>query len=306
MRKWVFPLLVILSLLLPLGAKAQNSISFSSMTIEIWPEYDQPSVLVIYRIVLASSATFPADLSIRIPTVAGDPNAVAERQADGSLYSLNYSREVNGQWANIKFTTTSSQVQIEYYDPSLVINGSSHHFEYVWPGDYAITALTMQVQQPAGATDMKISPSLGPGEVGTDGLTYYTQNIGSITADQSIKITIDYQKSSDSLTVQSLPVEPSSPIPQGSTTGLNFTSILPWIVGILGAGLIIGGSIWFWRTSRQRPQREPRNRHAKSGATKPAAEASSDEESIYCSQCGKRASPGDQFCRSCGSAIHAR
>lgn len=306
MHKWVFPLVFILVLLLPIGVRAQNTPSFSTMFIEIWPEYDKPSVLIIYQIQFSSSTAFPATVSIPIPAAAGAPNAVAERQADDSLYTLNYTREVEGEWAYINFTTTSSEVQIEYYDPSLVINGNARHFEYVWPGGYAINALTIQVQQPAGATDMKISPSLGPGAVGSGNLTYYTQDIGSISADQSIEITIDYQKSTNTLSAQSLPVQPSASIPQGSASDLNFSDVLPWVLGILGAGLIIGGSIWFWRSGRQRPVRESRRRHAKAGVANPAAEGSSEEDAIYCSQCGKRAAAGDQFCRFCGSQLHAR
>ena len=88
MRKWVLPLLLIMSLLLPVRVHAQNPISLSSMVIEIWPEYDKPSVLVIYQMTLSSATAFPATVSVRIPVTAGEPNAVAERQADGSLYNI--------------------------------------------------------------------------------------------------------------------------------------------------------------------------------------------------------------------------
>jgi hypothetical protein len=305
MRKWVIPLLLLVAILLPLKVHAQNPVSFGSMYIEIWPEYDKPSVLVIYQITFDASTTYPASLSIRIPTAAGKPYAVAEKQSDGALYTLNYTRQVSGEWASINFTTTSSEVQIEYYDPDLVINGDSHHFVYVWPGGYAIAQLTVQVQQPAGATDMRISPSLGPGEVGTGNLTYYTQDIGAISADQTIQITIDYQKSSSALSAESLPVEPSASIPQGSVNDLNFSAVLPWILGILGVGLIVGGSVWFWRSGRQRPASQPRRHRSKSSASSSTTETST-EDTVYCSQCGKRASPGDLFCRSCGSPIRAR
>ncbi|NJD58824.1 MAG: hypothetical protein C3F13_06110 [Anaerolineales bacterium] len=306
MRKWVILLLAIISLLAPISVRAQNPISFSSMFIEIWPEYDKPSVLVIYQITLASSTSFPATLSIRIPTTAGAPNAVAERQADGSLYSINYTRQLEEEWSSINFTTTASAIQIEFYDPSLEINGTSRHFIYTWPGGYAINQLTMQVQQPSGATEMLISPNLGAGANGSDGLTYYTQDIGSITADQSIQITIDYQKATDSLSAQNLPVAPSGPIPQSSISDINISYALPWLLAILGAGLIVGGIVWFWRSGKQKPARKIRRRRSSVDQSAAQTDQKADEESIYCSQCGKRAAPGDQFCRSCGSAIRRR
>jgi hypothetical protein len=204
------------------------------MLIEIWPEYDKPSVLVIYHMTLSSATTFPVTISLQIPTAAGDPNAVAERQADGSLYKINYTRQVAGEWATINFTTTASDVQLEYYDPALTKDGDARHFQYIWPGDYAIAQLTIQVQQPVGATNMVISPSLGPGAIGSDNLTYYTQDIGAISAGQNIEITIDYQKTSNTLSAETLPVEPSAPIPQGKATDLNISTWLPWVLGEQG------------------------------------------------------------------------
>jgi hypothetical protein len=305
MRKWVIPLLLLLCLLSPLRAQAQNPVIFSSMSIDIWPEYDQPSVLVIYKIALDSTTPLPAKISIRIPNAAGDPSAVAEQQADGSLYNLTYTRQVNGDWATISFTTASSKIQLEYYDPGLTKDGNSRHFEYTWPGDYAISQLTLQVQQPVGATDMVISPSLGAGTAGTDNLIYYNQDVGAVSAGQTIHLTIDYQKTNNQLSAEGS-LAPSAPVPQSSATDLNISAWLPWILGILGAGLIIGGIVWFWRTGRQRPARQPRRRRSKADSIEPDTDPSLEEEAIYCSQCGKRASPGDQFCRSCGTPIRAR
>jgi len=305
MRKRIFASLLILSILLPLRVHAQDPVSLSSMVIEIWPEYDKPSVLVIYQMTLTPATSLPATLSVRIPATAGEPNAVAERQADGSLYTLVSTRQVAGEWATISFTTTASQVQIEYYDQGLTKNGNARHYLYFWPGDYAISQLTIQVQQPAGATDMRIAPSLGAGVIASDNLTYYTQDIGAITALQTIQITLDYQKSSDALSAENLQIQPSAPVPQSTASDLNISTWLPWILGFLGAGLIIGGIVWYWQTGRQRPA--PKTRRQRSRATVSEEVSHGPEEGdVYCSKCGKRASPGDQFCRSCGTPIRSR
>jgi hypothetical protein len=276
------------------------------MVIEIWPEYDKPSVLVIYHMTLSSATAFPATVSVRIPATAGEPNAVAERQTDGSLYNITYSRQVVGEWATINFTTTSSEVQLEFYDQGLTKDGNARHYQYIWPGDYAIEQLTIRVQQPAGTTDMRIAPSLGAGVVGGDNLTYYTQDIGAITAGQNIQITIDYRKTSDVLSVENLPVQPSAPVPQSTSTDLNISTWMPWIFGILGAGLIIGGIVWYWQTGRQHPEPKTHRQRSRAGSHEAEVTSGSGEAEVYCSQCGKRASPGDQFCRSCGTQIRGR
>jgi len=306
MRKWVLPFLLILSLFLPLGVRAQTPFALDSVQVQIWPEYDKPSVLVIYQMTLPATTTLPATVSVRIPTAAGDPNAVAVHQVDGSLVNVDMTRQVNGDWATITFTATGPEIQLEYYDPTLEINGIARHFQYIWPGDYAVSQFTIQVQQPVDTTDMVISPSLGPGATGNDGLTYYTQDIGAIPAGQNISITIDYNKSTDTLSATTITVLPSAPIPQSTVTDLNISSWLPWILGILGAGLIIGGIIWFWQSGRQRPASQTRRRRSKVGVNEPGLNVSPAEDAVYCSQCGRRASPGDQYCRSCGTQIRNR
>jgi hypothetical protein len=303
MRKWMIPIIMVFAMLSPFVAHAQSPLELSALQIGIWPEFDKPSVLVIYQMTLSSSTTYPASLSIRIPVSAGEPNAVAARQADGTLINIDKTRQVIGQWAIINFTTTTPEIQLEYYDQSLTKDGNARHFTYVWPGDYAVSQLTIQVQQPTGASDLRISPSLGSGAAGSDGLTYFTQDLGSISAGQNFQITIDYQKTNDVLSAETLPVESSAPIPQGSSTELNLTSWLPWVLGIVGAGLIIGGVIWFWQTGRQRPTPRTRRTRSRAEFSQPELNTGSIESAIYCSQCGKRAMPGDQFCRSCGSPI---
>jgi len=306
MRKWALPIILILAMLLPFGVHAQSSLVLSSLQIGIWPEYDKPSVLVIYQMTLSGTTTYPATVSLRIPISAGEPNAVAVRQPDGSLINIDKTRQVAGEWAIISFTTNAPEVQFEYYDQGLTKDGNTRHYTYIWPGDYAVTQLSIQVQEPSGATDMRILPSLGAGAVGSDNLTYYTQDIGAIPNGQNFQITINYQKSNDVLSAENIPVEPSAPIPQGTASDLNLSTWLPWILGILGAGLIIGGIWWFWHTGRQRPAAHAPRRRSRADSYQPEPSSSSDEVAVYCSQCGKRALPGDQFCRSCGTPIRSK
>jgi hypothetical protein len=243
---------------------------------------------------------------MRIPIGAGEPNALAARQVDGSLYTMDKTRTVAGELASINFTATTPEIQLEYYDPGLTKEGNARHYQYIWPGDYAVSQLTIQVQQPAGATDMRISPSLGAGAIGSDNLTYYTQDIGDITAGQTIQIKVDYQKSSDVLSAENLPVQPSAPIPQSSAPDLNVSTWLPWVLGILGASLIIGGIVWFWQTGKQRPVSQTQRQRSRIRRSEPEVDPGLEEGAIYCSQCGKRALPGDQFCRSCGTQIRVK
>ena len=73
----------------PVSAQQSASPVFENVQVDVWPEYDQPAVLVIYHITISTQVTLPANLSIRIPAAAGKPFAVAMQDSNG-LYNLNY------------------------------------------------------------------------------------------------------------------------------------------------------------------------------------------------------------------------
>ena len=303
MRHWLLPLLLTLTLLIPAAVQAQTPISMAEVEIDLWPEYDHAGVLVIYRLTLAPLTALPIDLSVRIPAAAGEPYAVAGRQAEGSLYNLPYTREVSGIWATISFTADIAELQIEYYDPALQIDGQQRQFDFTWPGDYATDSLAIQVQQPFDASGMLISPSFGAGIAGGDGLTYYNHDVGQLNAGQTIEISLQYSKASDTFSIQSLPVQPSGEIPadEGGSIQVPQSALLA-IAGVVGAALIVGGVIWYQRSGQQTKAAARRRRRSPS-ATRPAQPGPAEEGSIYCHKCGKRAQAGDRFCRSCGTEL---
>ena len=307
MSKWLpvcISILILTLAILPLApAHAQDSISLSSLEVDLWPEYDRPSVLVIYRVVLSSSVTLPVDLTFRLPAASGEPSAVAVRQTtngESGLFTIPYTRQVSGDWGLITLTATMPELQIEYYDPGLTKQETARQYEYRWPGDYAVDAFSIQVQQPSGAAGMQISPSSGNGVTGQDGLVYYNKQVGSLPAGQTFSLSLDYTKDSDSLTVSNLAVQPNVPVAEPEAA-LSFRSILPWLLGGLGVALIVGGGIWYWQSGKARQSdREPRHRHR---PAEQRQEEYSEGTNIYCHQCGKRAGPGDRFCRVCGTQL---
>ena len=72
-------------LFVPVLTRAQQDIPFSSVEVDLWPEFDRPTMLVIYHITLPAQAKLPAPMSLRIPASVGTPNAVAAKQPDGAL-----------------------------------------------------------------------------------------------------------------------------------------------------------------------------------------------------------------------------
>jgi hypothetical protein len=299
MKNWTLAsILTILLLVLPLSVFAQQTPRLSSLKVSLWPEYDQPTMLVIYTFTLSPDTQLPANITLRIPAATGAPNAVAVGPSFAEVGDTPYTRQVLGEWAEISFIATMPAVQFEYYDPGLVKEGSARQFVYQWTGEYAVESMVMEVQTPVNAADMRLTPNLGGGVRGTDGLVYYVSQIGSLNAGQTFQISLDYQKDDDILTAQSLPIQPIHPISNTTSGRLNLGGPLPWFIGLLGLVLILGGGFWYYQSGQRGPLPKPKKRRGQRKESK--LEAGGE---VYCSQCGKRASSNDRFCRSCGTKI---
>jgi hypothetical protein len=250
-QHWRFFLFLLLSIacIFPVGVvKADNTITLDMVEIDIWPEYNQPSVLVIIHIFLSPTTPLPATLKFHLPSRVGDPFQVAMREADGELQDLQYSRGIEENLSVITIVASNPEIQIEYYDPSLSRLGSVRSFTYEWQGDYDVTSLSFEVQQPLTATHMQIMPPFGAGLQGEDGITYYDSTIGTIKQGYDFTVFLKYQKDNDLLTISALQVKPSSPITSktpGRAPSLN--KVLIWIASSLVLLLLIGGGVWYWR-----------------------------------------------------------
>ena len=293
MRKWLLFITLIVVALFPVGARAQNSIRFNSVNVEIWPEFDQPSVLVIYHLNLGADVSLPATLDLRVP-IQATVNAVAVNDGSGTLITTNYERNISGDWATLTLTSDSRDIQVEYYDP-YTRQGDTRQYEYIWPGNYAVDAFSITFQQPAGSSNLRLTPELGSGVVAADGLTYYSSMLGAMPVDQTFSLSIEYQKTTDALSASGQSVQPSAPL--ADPTNLN--DILPWVLGGLGAILVFGGivvALIYWRRESEKTPGTSRRRRASTQKEIPGGDT-------YCNQCGKRSQPGDVFCRSCGSRL---
>ena len=148
--------------------------------------------------------------------------------------------------------------------------------------------------------------SITPGPVTTqdssvDGLTYFFKEVGGLNAGQGFELEIDYQKSSDRLTAESMQVSSSEPLPSEAASPGNSTLYLTIVLAALGLLLIGGGIFWYWRSSQQEaaPRRRSRGRAVSPDADAPAETGGG----VYCQQCGRRAASGDRFCRTCGTRL---
>jgi hypothetical protein len=296
-----------LLVLVPSPARAQQLLTFDTLQIDLWPEYDQPAMLVIMRGHLAPDTDYPANIAIRIPARAGPPHAVATRADGGPPLDAQYEFETAGEWATIRLAADVPGFQIEYYDDNIEFNGNSRQFEFTWHADYAVQNVVMLVQQPTGAENMTTFPQLISVTQDSLGLFYYGGDIGALAAGETLELTVTYEKRSDALTVNFLPLDSSEPVTAKTPGRVTLSSYLPLGLGTLGVLAIAVGLYWYWATDPARRRAKPRGRRsprARPPAVEPALKAAAAVgESAFCHQCGKRAEAGDRFCRACGTEL---
>ncbi len=297
MRKFFLLLLLVVLMAFPTFAQAQGVVKIGELSVQLWPEYDHPDMLVMYSFALTDDTPLPAEVKVRIPANA-NLNAVAKLEA-GQMMNAPYDAPVkDGDWVMITLVISDlSTYRVEYYTP-LEKSGATRNFSFIWQSDYAIENLYLQVQQPPTASQITSNPVLASTIPASDGLTYHDLALSGIAAGENFNFELSYEKGNDDLTVSSMPVEVGGATNTGNTsTGGDFslTDSLPMLLVGLGVVLIVGGVLYFFLAGQNaKSQPKPkRKRHSTASAG----------ANTYCHECGSRARSGDKFCRSCGAKL---
>ena len=288
--------LLVLSLLLFLGvagnAAAQSSLAVDLLQVQLLPEYDQPSMLVIYTIQLSADQVLPAEVSVRIPARVGDPMAVTVQEDDSVLRYREYTRTVEGEWSEITFLADFPVIQIEYYDTALSQNDQPRSYDFRWLSDFDINSLVVSVIEPVNATGMTILPNLGNVSESGEGLTIYNGNLGSWSAGETFDLTLSYQKNNTKLSV-------------GGASGSFFDALPIWAWALIGVGalVLVAGGVIFMRNKPENYQSTYRQKKQRKGSRSTATSNIRGTSKTFCHQCGSPAVAGDKFCRECGTKL---
>lgn len=291
-HRWLFLPLLITLLLMPVPANAQGGIGLETFNVQLWPEFDQPSMLVIFDFTLAEGTSLPINISIRIPE---DATLIAVAYApSGSLLNVPYQEPVvDDGWQVLTFTADTNAVyHIEYYAP-LAREDSQRQYLYLWPGDHAVENFVVGIKIPVDTTEYSTDPQMDLGAPAENGQTVIQWSTTNLEAGEELPIQLTYTKTSDRLSISDQPLE-TGIVDENTAGRISLSNYLPYILGGLGILLIFTGGLYFWQTSKGK--RSPRLRH-------PARDEELTVGEVYCHQCGKRAQPADRFCRTCGTRL---
>lgn len=294
MRKWFLILAVGILFVFPAMVSAQNNITLANVSVQLWPEYDQPSMLVITDFEVTADTQFPVSVTFHIPQ---DANliAVAAYDASGGLVNAVFDGpSAGGEWQSFTITLNSAAARFEYYQP-ITFNGDQRIFSYLWDGTYAVDEFGIRVLEPLDTTSLITTPNLAAIEQ-QDGLKYFNGDPVKLSAGEQFTLNLDYKKSTDTLITSSQGVQPADPVDENTPGRVSLNNYLPYILGGLGVVMIVGGFAYYWQAGRG-PSKKPRRRAHSS------TDGEETDEDSYCPQCGTRAKPNDRFCRVCGGRI---
>lgn len=313
---------LLLSLFGVIGATvaAQSApIELKSLEVELWPEFDRPETLVIYRAELAPTVALPAEVTFRLPGSVESMHVVAvEREGvlvEVSPDTIQLQRENN--MLLLTFSTPVPRIQFEYYDPSLLTKqGAERQLKFEGIASYPAEKATFQVQEPAQAEAFTLTPPPSSTFVGGDGLTYRVVEVAALALNETFTLTANYSRSSDTLSAQNLagppaehaadlPVAPETPATQPLA---NENLTLGYVLIGVGVALLLGvAGYWWWskktapakiRPAARRPKRTAKRVEASAPVVSPATFSPTSK---FCYRCGTALRDDANFCHVCGA-----
>jgi hypothetical protein len=294
-----FPtLLIILSLFAGLSvqsgyAQTQPEIQLESVSLQLLPEFDQPSVYVIYEILLNEARPLPEELLIEVPAEAQVLN-VLNFSPQGRPVELTYEESQIGYWKDLRFSPTGYRNRVAFQDPNLVRQGNERGYELQWLSTYPVKALSVTVRRPLGASEIVSQPALNGLADLLEGYQYYSAEFGAVSAGELFTLTLSYTK--DTAAFPALPVVPAVPIDdnaQGRTPSP--VSVILWLLLTSVTIVIIVTLYHLWVRASLADKRERIVQGV--GILNP------EKQVYFCHECGMRSKLGDSYCSNCGTEL---
>ena len=274
-------------------ALAQNPVTvIDTLGIDIWPDYDRPSILVLLTGTLPKDTPLPGTVTLPLPQGAR-VNAVARIDGqDGGMKDDIFSNTDSP--GTLTLVTPDLRFRVEYYLPYQVSNGQ-RSFDYTWLAAVSVNNFILSVQRPLSSSTLVTEPAAETITRGGDGFDYHTFSARAVPAGQSFSLQVKYNLTSDQLSAANLPSLKAGSQTDASAVDPVTDSGFNWaLVAIIVGGFLIFGAL-IWQVASRRPAASTRNSDDLLGKKQSQAK--------FCTNCGEPIEKGDRFCRGCGSEL---
>lgn len=276
--------------------------ALAALTVDIWPEYDDPRVLVIYDGMLTSGAELPAELTFVVPADAQVHMAGGIAANGGHLHADFDTRLRDDGLMEVSYVPEAPHLYMEfYYDP--LSGDDSRRFIYPVVAPFDVDSLMVRVQQPLRATAFELTPAAEGSMKDNQGLDYHLVRRGDLPAGSVTPVTVSYRKPDREPSVARQGAPAAAPSGTGEDPrGSPWRQARTWILLTLAAGSFAVGFYKMFSNpgtapaSATLPGGRPRARRstADPGPSGPAR---------FCLQCGRPVAPEHRYCGNCGTPV---
>jgi hypothetical protein len=271
---------------------AQTTVTaIDSLVIELWPDYDKPSVLVLLSGTLPFDTNLPATVTLPLPENAQFHVIARIDSKDGVMKD-----DITSSPAPpdaMTFITPDLRFRLEFYLP-YTVNDNQRSFDYTWVANLSVSELQLKVQRPVSASSFHTEPEHENIVMAENRLAYYVFPAHHVPAGQPSSVHVEYKMIGTQLTAESLrpssPVKqtPESPIGSAASSGINWP-----LVAIVVGGLIVLMVVVWYIVSNRATAHIDRPSHAR-------AKDKGQSRSKFCYNCGEPVDKEDKFCSNCG------
>ena len=279
-------------------ALAQDPNQLSKLVIAVWPEYDQPAVLVLIDGTLADSANLPRQVSVLIPATAR-LQVTTWANADGTYApeQPSQSNNLGNGTSRVTFTTNTAHYHVEYYD-DLLRGSPNKSMDFVYKAAAPADQVTVTVQQPYKATNFAVDPAPKSVHDDADGFNYSDLQFPSLAADQSITAKVTYTKSDPNPSILPASTTPAAVVATSTPAPSPWNNVFLLAVLVVVGLVAVIGFFLFQRSREPVPARVTARNRSRHGAERGGM---AGNVAAFCTQCGYGLASTDVFCPKCGT-----
>jgi hypothetical protein len=299
----------------PQASASTASLVMARLRLSIWPEYDDPRVLIMFRGEMAPRQAFPASITLPIPK--GAEIIGAGMISDRNELLLHPHQVLPGDSQDtLQLNLPVPRFFVEFYYNPFTASGPEKRFVYPAPTTYPIDLFEVDIQQPLKATAFTVDPAPMERTTDKEGFTYHQFASRDVGKGHHQTFTIAYTKTAPTPSVvkQQSTAQPAEKARTRSHTTLVSLGIFAGVI------LLFGGYVWLTQRSQRRSMPDtpsPVPSASKSDALIALLQDDAQSQETagvpptlrhtrainFCANCGRKLLPDDRFCSACGKPI---
>lgn len=300
------------------AAGPASTLAATQMKVSVWPEYDDPKVLVINEADLDPSVKLPTEVSFNIPKDA-EIGMACEIDAGGNHACKPYEIVDKGDYQTLTYKVEAQhKVFMEYYYEAFpAVAAGQRDFTFTFRPSFNVQSLQLEVQEPLRTTGFVTTPNLPTVQTDGEGFKLHTEDLTNVTPEKPMDVKISYSKSDAKTSVKlrdktgAGSAAPSGPT--ASSGGGNSKTLIIVLAAIAIVAVFFGGYQMLrpapvtGRGSGRGGRRPANDTRGRKNPEPPAASLARQggahggrNTTKFCTACGSSIRRQDGFCPECG------